>query len=65
MMSVHILLEPGSRSICKTEGLEAIAKMALLTLVIGNEAVTVGDRLLSKHFQREHGPERYSGLVGA
>jgi len=41
--------------------LEAIAKMAYLTEQINNNAQTLKDALIKKHYERKHGPDSYYG----
>ncbi|HTN39063.1 MAG TPA: L-ribulose-5-phosphate 4-epimerase [Arachidicoccus sp.] len=41
--------------------LEQVAKMALLTLQIDNQAPRLKDALIQKHFQRKHGGNAYYG----
>ena len=41
--------------------LEAVAELALYTLVLKAEASALDDDLLERHFSRKHGPDAYYG----
>jgi L-ribulose-5-phosphate 4-epimerase len=41
--------------------LEAVARMALLTVVLDPDAAPLADAVRDKHFQRKHGPRAYYG----
>jgi L-ribulose-5-phosphate 4-epimerase len=54
----------GEEAVTTAIALEAVAAMALRTLVIAPDAMAVEDALLEKHFTRKHGPRAYYGQPG-
>ena len=49
------------KSVYNSAVLESIAKMALLTEQINENAPRLKDALIKKHFERKHGPDSYYG----
>jgi L-ribulose-5-phosphate 4-epimerase len=50
-----------AESVKNAVALEAVAQMALGTLVLNAKAVTLEPYVLNKHYQRKHGPNAYYG----
>lgn len=70
-LKVPCVLAPGHAPFCWGETpakaveaavtLEAVARIALLTLALEPEASPLGDAVRDKHFERKHGPHAYYG----
>ena len=50
-----------AKAVYNSAVLEAVAKMALLTVQINPNAPRLKDALIKKHFERKHGPDSYYG----
>lgn len=50
-----------ARAVTNAVALEAVAAMALRTLLLCPDPEPIGDALLARHFRRKHGPNAYYG----
>ena len=50
-----------SQAVENATALEAVAELALYTLMLKAEAPALDDDLLERHFSRKHGPDAYYG----
>ena len=50
-----------AKAVYNSAVLETVAKMALLTEQINNQAPKLKDALIKKHYERKHGPDSYYG----
>lgn len=53
------------RAVANAVALEAVARMASLTLALHPGAAALPDHLIDRHFTRKHGPGAYYGQPGA